>query len=138
MPATKPLEEWELEYINEVYPQVGVTKIANKLNRSRPCIYKALDKLGLRNGQQKNVSEVDAIPDLGLIDLDESLVRLKELRDIQHKALINADPRNIPALSSEYRATLEEIRAIEDGDKRNDENPLAKIVESINVNLRSA
>lgn len=133
MPGAKQFQQWEVDYIADSYPQISVAEIAKRLGRTPRGVRNVVNRNKLKKVE---VDEPLTVPMDETADPDESLVRLKELRDIQHRALMTADPRNIPALSAEYRATLEEIRAIEEGDKRTESNPLSQIIESINVNLR--
>lgn len=126
--AFKPAE---LEFIKAVYPQMGPTEIAEKLGRSKSAVKARIKRLGLQGAEACND------PPPGTVESDSAsgqdrLSLLREQRGVLRNALLAASPKEIPAVSKEYRETCAEIDRLEGGDG---ESATAKAINAIVAKL---
>ena len=123
--ADKMTQE-ELDYIRDVYPELGPSAIARNLGRSLSAVKVHIKKMGLKSPASQ-ISVVRIEPNKQIKDYD----RLVELRDILHTRLTEATPSAIAAISKEYRAVLQDIEAIEAKKAESQENPLEQLAKKI-------
>lgn len=122
MAWSKPLTDDEKEFIRQTYPQLGTTECARRLGRSRRCVQVNARRMGLMaearttparevRGEQ-GPSEGAAIePAAG----GDTLSRLREARDVLHRQMLEADPKNVASIVREYRAVCKDIDAMGGG-----------------------
>lgn len=119
MAWSKPFTEEEDEYIRTVFPQMRTGAIAQKLGRSPSGVRARIAALGLREEAailRTRACAHEGEPAKQAQDgTQDTLSMLRELRGVLRCALMDAEPRNIPSISAEYRETLEAIEKIENG-----------------------
>ena len=111
MAANKSITDEEREFIRAMFPQMNAAKIAAKLGRSRSGVNNIIRAENLREKCARSPRKRDA--ETGAAS--SSIERLEELRDMLRVALESAEPREMPGLAREYRATLDAIEKIEGG-----------------------
>jgi len=118
MAWSKPLTDDEKEFIRQTYPQLGTTECARRLGRSRRCVQVNARRMGLmaearttpaREVRGEQTSEPE--PAAG----GDTLSRLREARDVLHRQMLDADPKNVASIVREYRAVCKDIDAMEGG-----------------------
>lgn len=134
--APKRTDE-EREYVREHYGKMSQAAMARELGRSTGLISKLVREMGLAEPKAPAAPEVPAAPEAG----DEgTLPRLKHLRRILWRNILDCDSRNLAQLSKEYRALTQEIDAIERADGGgggSDANALDALVDAIGRKLSS-
>lgn len=112
MGRANALRDEEKDFIRATFPQLGVTKIASKLGRSRRAVYDFIDADGLRGRVKEDAGEAERPPTDG-----SRAARLESLRDILERKMRDPEtpPGSIAGLAREYRATLDEIDRLEGG-----------------------
>lgn len=130
MAWAKPFTAEEKEYIETVFPQMGATEIAKKLGRSRAGVNNQIKALGLRARRTPCAPAPTGAPAREEGDGQDTLSLLRSLREVQWRALMDAEPRNLPSISAEYRATLAEIARLEGEDETGKEggDPLDALI----------
>lgn len=108
-----PITREEIDYANAVRGMLPVAEIARNLGRSRPSVYKMFDGGEPPERVNDGPGSGPGRGDGGEGGEAGSLERLKWLRERLRSALAEADPKTIPALAREYRATIEAIERIE-------------------------
>lgn len=131
MAWSKPFTEEEDEYIRTVFPQMRTGAIAMKLGRSPSGVRNRIAALGLRSEAatmraREMVAEEDRRG-----GAQDTLSMLRELRGVLRQALMDAEPRNIPSISAEYRETLDAIERIENGVEGGEGGGLAELIGSL-------
>lgn len=111
MAANKPITDEEREFIRAMFPQMSVAKIAEKLGRSRTGVNDVVRKENLREKCARPPVKSNAKRE----SPDGPLERLEELRDMLRAALGSAEPKEMPSLAREYRATMDAIEKFEGG-----------------------
>lgn len=109
MCAAGPITQEEREYANAVRGLLPVAQIARNLGRSRPTVYKMFDGGPPAERVSEGADPEAPQPAAGESNLD----RLTWLRERLRASMLEADPKSIPALAREYRATIEAIERIE-------------------------
>lgn len=128
-----PVTEMERDYVRARFAQMSVAEIARNMGRSRACVYSIADREGLREKCKRETVESGS----PAVAPDGTLARLKELRDMLRKALEGAEPREMPALAREYRATVEAIEKMEGGADDDAANALDAVAKSIALRMPS-
>lgn len=117
MCAAGPITQDERDYANAVRGMLPVAEIARNLGRSRPSVYKMFSEEPPPDCVNEDPGPAENQPPPGGAGgggaEGGNLARLKWLRARLRDALAEADPKTIPALAREYRATIEAIERIE-------------------------
>ena len=115
MAWSKPFSAEETEFIRESFPQLSPATIAQRLGRSTRGVEKKVAELGLRESRARASFAPDPPPDRGAgAGQRGRLADLVELRGVLRNALLaDIDPRALPKIAAEYRATIDEIARIE-------------------------
>ena len=112
------LTEVELSFIENSFPQLSCAEIAKKMNRTKRCVEKAVNRLGLREAGA-NTAPARAREDGGCDGPDgfqDELSDLKEVRKALRRSIKqDAGPQTLPKLSAELREVLKRISEIEEG-----------------------
>ena len=127
----------EREFVREHYGKMSQAAMARELGRSTGLISKLVKEMGLAEQKEPDRPEEPAAPEPGD---EETLPRLKHLRRILWRNILECDPRNIAQLSKEYRALTQEIDIIERADGgggSSDANALDALVDAIGRKLSS-
>lgn len=131
MSFTRPYTQKELDFIRDNWERMTVQEIADKLGRSKSGIYKKISDMRLRGDRPgKAVPPMDAGPkkappmdkkvvrsgveSIGARKTD--LERMKDLRDLIWRNLLDAEPSEVSKLAPEFRKTIEKIESMEGGD----------------------
>lgn len=114
MATRRTLSGSDKEFIAAAWPGVSATKIAARIGFSKTAVVNYLKRSGLfeRREELDNFEPATLAPET---DRQDTLGRLRELRDALKLALVDADARTIPAVAREYRATVEQISELEGG-----------------------
>lgn len=141
MAWSKPFTQEEDEYIESVFPQMRTGAIAAKLGRSASGVRSRIAALGLRQEPammraRARAREEERAGGTGE-DPQDTLAALRELRGVLRCALMDAEPRNIPSISAEYRETLDAIERIENGGENGEGGGLAELIGSLAGKLSS-
>ena len=127
----------ERGYVRDHYGRMSQAAMARELGRSPALISKLVKEMGLAGQKQPAHPEEPAVPETG----DEgTLPRLKHLRRILWRNILDCDTRNLAQLSKEYRALTQEIDMIERADGgggSSDANALDALVDAIGRKLSS-
>lgn len=113
MASAGPITREEIDYARAVRDVLPVAEIARNLGRSRPSVYKMLGDAPPGEDVNGEPPDRPSGERSGGTGPDGNLGRLKWLRDRLRDSLAEADPKSIPALAREYRATIEAIERIE-------------------------
>lgn len=110
----------EREYVREHYGRMSQAAMARELHRSTGLVSKLVKEMGLAEAPAPTRSGEPAAPEP--VDGD-ALSRLRHLRRILWRNILDCDPRNLAQLSKEYRALTQDIADIErtDGGGENGE-----------------
>lgn len=102
------------EFVRAAWPGLSATKIAARIGFSKTAVINYLKREGLweLRDEQGNFEPATLGDESGGQD---TLGRLRELRDSLKVAMVDADPRTIPAVAREYRTTVEAIAEMEGG-----------------------
>ena len=118
-PRGKPWTADEREFVRNAYPALGPEAIAKKLKRSRSGVC-ALIKRMKESGEIVPVSKGESVgaglsapPADGPDGRQDTLGRLRWVRQIIERQLYDAGPSQAARLAKEYRETLEQIERIE-------------------------
>lgn len=131
MSRGKPFTEDEIEYIQSMYPRVGPTEIARRLNRSVGGIKRQIKVLGLQPYKPMPEMEVkEAEP-------PTTLERLIELRAVLRRQMLECPIHSLPGISREYRGVIADIERLEQETKPADANPLDQIAKGIADAMRT-
>lgn len=119
-PRGKPWTAGEREFVKNAYPALGPAAIAKKLKRSRSgvcALIKRMKESGeIATGESTGESVgagVSAPPADGPDGRQDTLGRLRWVRQIIERQLYDAEPSQAARLAKEYRETLEQIERIE-------------------------
>ena len=107
----KPFSVDELTFIEESFPQLSSATIAERLGRSERGVNRKIAELGLRDSHARA-----SVPPQEASGAEQHgrLADLVELRGVLRNALLaDIDPRALPKIAAEYRATIDEIARIE-------------------------
>lgn len=141
MAWSKPFTKEEDEYIKSVFPQMRTGAIATKLGRSVSGVRNRIATLGLREEAAMSHARARAREEEHASgpgdDHQDTLAALRELRGVLRRALMDAEPRNIPSISAEYRETLDAIEHIENGGEGGEGGGLAELIGSLAGKLSS-
>ncbi len=99
----------EREYVRSKFPQMSISEIARNIGRSRTCVSGIVNKEGLREKCKRQ----EVKNSIAVNDPQDSLSRLKELRDMLRESLKEAGPKEMASLAREYRATVESVERME-------------------------
>lgn len=124
------------EFARAAWPGMSASKIAAKLGFSKTAVIKFLKREGLWELRD----EAGNFEPATLADESEHqdrLGRLRELRDALKLSLVDADPKTIPAIAREYRATIDAISEAEGGGEDESARALDAIAASIARRLPS-
>lgn len=127
----------EREYVREHYGKMSQAAMARELGRSVGLISKLVKEMGLAESKARAKPEGPAAVELAD---DDTLSRLKHLRRILWRNILDCEPRNLAQLSKEYRALSQEIDTIEranGGGGSSDANALDALVDAIGKKLSS-
>lgn len=127
----------EVEYVREHFGKMSQRDMARELGRSKTFVVKVIRDLGLTEPKAPACPEGPAVSESAD---EDTLSRLKHLRRILWRNILECDPRNLAQLSREYRALTQEIDIIEraDGEGGNaDANALDALVDAIGRKLSS-
>ena len=127
----------ERAYIREHYGKMSQAAMARELGRSTGLVSKIVKELGLAEQREQPRRDEPADPEP---EDEGTLARLKHLKRILWRSILECDSRNLAQLSKEYRALTQEIDAIEraDGGEGNAEtNALDALVDAIGRKLSS-
>lgn len=108
----------ERQFVRNAYPALGPAAIARKLNRSRSGVC-ALIKRMKESGEIATAKSTAAGADLSAPPADapdgtqDTLGRLRWVRDLLTRHLYDAEPPQAARLASEYRAVVDEIDRFE-------------------------
>ena len=119
-PRGKPWTADEREFVKNAYPALGPAAIAKKLKRSRSGVC-ALIKRMKESGEiatdestgESVGASLSAPPADGPDGRQDTLGRLRWVRQIIERQLYDAEPSQAARLAKEYRETLEQIERIE-------------------------
>lgn len=114
------------EFVRAAWPGVSAGKIAARIGFSKTAVIGYLKREGLweRREELENVEPSTSGPEDGRQD---TLGRLRELRDALKCSLVGADAKTIPSVAREYRATVEEIGRLEAEERGEEDDPLADL-----------
>lgn len=119
-PRGKPWTVDEREFVRNAYPALGPAAIAKKLKRSRSgvcALIKRMKESGeIATGESTGESVgagLSAPPADGPDGRQDTLGRLRWVRQIIERQLYDAEPSQAARLAKEYRETLEQIERIE-------------------------
>ena len=115
------LSQVQRDYILSHAPQLGPTETARRVG----CSEKTVRNIMKAEGGAEATATVDGREPRSRIE------ELRELRATLIRALDDAPPQAVAALSRELRATMEEIDQLEGGDEDDASKALAAIAESI-------
>ena len=119
-PRGKPWTAEEREFVRNAYPALGPAAIAKKLMRSRSGVC-ALIKRMKESGEIASAAStertaaggVSAPPADAPDGRQDTLGRLRWVRQIIERQLYDAEPSQAARLAKEYRETVEEIERLE-------------------------
>ena len=110
----------ERQFVKNAYPALGPAAIARKLNRSRSgvcALIKRMKESGeIPSGKSTETSAgetVSAPPADAPDGTQDTLGRLRWVRDLLTRHLFDAEPQQAARLASEYRAVVDEIDRLE-------------------------
>lgn len=136
MGTYRHMSDSDKEFARAAWPGVSASKIAAKLGFSKTAITKFLKREGLWELRDEPANfEPETLADE--TDHQDTLGRLRELRDALKVALVDADPRTIPSVAKEYRATLQQIDEMEGGGPDDASAALDVVIRRIAGNLPS-
>lgn len=110
----------ERDIIRDLYPQVGPSELARKLGRSRSAVtgwVRAMKDSGEIDPGASIKASIPAAPGCPPEEggRQDRLSRLRALREVLHRQLLEAGPGQVARIASEYRATMDEIERAEGG-----------------------
>lgn len=117
-----PFMPHEREFVRSAYPQLGPSEIARKLGRSKSGVCGLIRRMRETGEIAPAESAGRSAPSLpkdrgeGLREeggRQDTLGRLRRLRDLLGSMLADASPGHAARLAAEYRATVDEIARIE-------------------------
>lgn len=121
----KPFSDVEIAFIESQWRSLGTAETASRLGRSKRGVENIVNRLGLRApcASAPASAPAPARADRGVIENEgQEADELEELIALKHvlKTTIRscADPRAIPKLSAELRATVARIEELESGEER--------------------
>lgn len=118
------------ELVRAAWPGVSATKIAARIGFSKTAVINYLKREGLWELREERGNFEPAT--LGPEDEgQDTLGRLRELRDSLKVALVDADARSLPAVAREYRACVDEIARLEADERGEDGDPLADFARAV-------
>lgn len=122
----RPMTVRERDLIKNLYPQVGPTDIARKLGRSRSAVtgwIRAMKASGEIDPEASIKTSIPAPRDgLPADELrQDRLARLRALREVLHRQLLEAGPGQVARIAAEYRATMDEIERAEGAGEPDDD-----------------
>ena len=136
MATYRRMSDSDKEFARAAWPGVSASKIAAKLGFSKTAIVKFLKREGLWELRDEPGNfEPATLADES--ERQDTAGRLRELRDALKLALVDADPKTIPAVAREYRATLEAIDELEGGGGDDAGSALAAIFRSVSSHMPS-
>lgn len=118
-PKTGRFTAREREIVRNAYPGLGPAALARKLGRSKSGVCKLIREMKesgeiVEAGSTERATEE---PPPGTLDegsgTQDTLGRLRRLRDHLERQLYDAQPAQVRGISAEYRATLEAIDRLE-------------------------
>lgn len=129
MPRGTPFSAEDRAFVRDAYPKLGPAQIARKLGRSRSGVYGLIEamkqtgelpseeggdlsvQVSMQEGEYGHPFEADGEP-------QDTLGRLKWVRDLLERQLRDSEPTSAARLAKEYRDTVEAIGRMEaaDGD----------------------
>lgn len=120
-PRGTPWTEDERRFVRDAYPGLGPAAIARKLGRSRSGVCSLVAKMK-ESGEISEPKSMQASMDgvgYGLPDPareeggQDTLGRLRWVRDLLQRQLLDAEPTQAARLAKEYRDTVEAIERME-------------------------
>ena len=137
-PRGKPWTADEREFVRNAYPALGPAAIARKLNRSRSgvcALIKRMKESGeIASGKSTETSSgetVSAPPADAPDGTQDTLGRLRWVRDLLTRHLFDAEPPQAARLASEYRAVVEEIDRLERQGGGGGDDAIERIAEAL-------
>lgn len=126
MATMRRMSDSDKAFVAAAWPGVSATKIAARIGFSKTAVINYLKRAGLweLRDEEGNFEPATLRPEE---DGQDTLGRLRELRDSLKVALVDADSRTIPALAREYRACVEEIARLEAEGRGKENDPVASI-----------
>lgn len=131
MASNKPLSDTEKDFVAATWPTLPVAEIARRLGRGRTCINNYIRSSGLREraGDAPRANAPDERePSAGRQD---TLERLRELRELLRSSLVEAPTAMVASLSREYRATVDEIARLEEQDGGDGDDVLDRLADAL-------
>lgn len=118
------------EFVRAAWPGVSATKIAARIGFSKTAVVNLLKREGLWELRDEGGKPGPATsgPEDGRQD---TLGRLRELRDSLKVAMVDADAKTIPSVAREYRACLAEIDRLEAEERGEEGDPLADFARAV-------
>lgn len=119
------MSDSDREFIRAAWPGLSATKIAARIGFSKTAVIDYLKRENLWELRDDPANFEPAT--LGAEeDGQDTVGRMRELRDALKVSLVDADPRTMPALAREYRACVDEVAALEAEAGRDDgDDPFA-------------
>ncbi len=117
------LSQVQRDYITRHAPQLGPTETARRVGCSEKTVRNIM--------KAEEGAEATTANTMGGREPMSRIEELRELRATLIRALDDAPPQAVAALSRELRATMEEIDQLEGGDEDDASKALAAIAESI-------
>lgn len=127
----------ERDFVRSVYPGMGPAAIAKKLGRSKSGICNLIREMkatGEIDTDKSSSSATEKRFDEPLSEGDgtqDTLGRLKRLRDMLYRQLYDAGPGQIARISAEYRAVVDEIDKIESSEGSDEDDVIDKLAGAI-------
>lgn len=120
MTFAKPFTQRELEYVRANWKTKTVKEMASELHRSPSSVYKKINDMHLREAPPGGPdAAADSKGPRKLIPSEAG--SLEDLRSLLWRSLQEAEPRDVPRLSKEYRDTVAAIEGRGSGDGADDD-----------------
>lgn len=120
------MSDSDREWIAAAWPELSASKIAARIGFSKTAVINYLKRAGLWQEREQG-GNFEPATLAAEDDRQDTLGRMRELRDSLKVALVDCDSKELPALAREYRATLDEIRRLEAAERGEADDPLAEL-----------
>lgn len=111
-PAPRCTDE-ERDFVREHYGRMSQAAMARELHRSTGLVSKLVREMGLAEGARRQGGAARPVRAGPEPEGGTALTRLRKLRAIVWRNLLDCDPRQLAALSKEYRALDQDIADLE-------------------------
>lgn len=124
------MSDSDREWIAAAWPEMSASKIAARIGFSKTAVVNYLKRSGLW-GERVEAGNFEPATLAPESEGQDTLGRLRELRDSLKVALVDSDPKTMAAVAREYRACLDEIARREAEERGDAGDPIADLTSAI-------